>query len=93
MAAQKEVESAEANLRQATANYNKAADDLKRYQQLIARDEISQQQYDAAATGEKAARAGVDAARAAVATAQSRVRQAEAQVAAAGTAGNRRGTL
>lgn len=86
VAAQREVDSAEANLRQAVANYNKAADDLKRYQQLVARDEISQQQYDAAATAEKAARAAVDAAQAGVATAQSHVRQAQAQVAAAGTA-------
>jgi membrane fusion protein (multidrug efflux system) len=86
LAAQKEVDSAEANLRQAAANYNKAADDLKRYQQLVARDEISQQQYDAAATAEKAARAGQDAAQAGVAAAQSHVHQAQAQVAAASTA-------
>jgi membrane fusion protein, multidrug efflux system len=86
VAVQKEVESAEANLRQATANYSKAADDLKRYQQLITRDEISQQQYDAAVTAEGAARAAVDAAQAGVATAQSHVQQARSQVAAASTA-------
>jgi membrane fusion protein (multidrug efflux system) len=86
LAAEKDVDSAEANLRQAAANYSKAADDLKRYQQLVTRDEISQQQYDAAATAEKAARAAEDAAQAGVAAAQSHVRQAQAQVAAAGTA-------
>ncbi|HTD23829.1 MAG TPA: HlyD family secretion protein [Terriglobales bacterium] len=86
MAAQKEVDSAEATLRQAAANYSKAADDLKRYQQLITRDEISQQQFDAAVTNEKAARAAVDAAQAGVVVAQSHVRQAQAQVAGASTA-------
>lgn len=85
-ASQKEVDSAEATLRQASANYSKAADDLKRYQQLISRDEISQQQFDAAVTAEKAARAAVDAAQAGVVVAQSHVLQAKAQVAAAGTA-------
>jgi membrane fusion protein (multidrug efflux system) len=58
---------------------------LKRDQQLITRDEISQQQFDAAVTNEKAARAAVDAAQAGVVVAQSHVRQAQAQVAGAST--------
>ncbi|HZR29481.1 MAG TPA: HlyD family secretion protein [Terriglobales bacterium] len=86
VAAQKEVDSAEANLRQATVNYNKTADDLKRYQQLVGRDEISQQQYDAAVTTERSARAAVDVAKAGVAAAQSHVQQAQAQVREASTA-------
>jgi len=85
-AAQKEVAAAEARLREAEANYTKAAQDLERFRQLVAKDEVSRQQYDTAVAVEQAARATVDAARAAVATAQSHVAQAAAQVRAAGTA-------
>lgn len=84
-AAQREVEAANARLREAQANYNRVAQDLKRYEQLLAKDEISRQQYDAAVAAEQAARATVDAGQAAVATAQSHVAQAEAGVSAAQT--------
>jgi membrane fusion protein (multidrug efflux system) len=83
---QKQVEAAEARLREAQANYTKAAKDLARYKQLVERDEIPRQQYDAAVATEQAARASVDSARAAVASAQSQVAQAEAQVREASTA-------
>ena len=85
-AAQKEVESAQARLAEAKANYAKIAADLKRFQQLVAKDEISRQQYDAAVANEQTARATVQAAEAAVATAQSHVLQARAQEQAAQTA-------
>jgi membrane fusion protein (multidrug efflux system) len=84
--AQKQVDAAEARLREAQANYTKAAKDLARYKQLVDRDEVPRQQYDAAIAGEQAARASVDSARAAVASAQSQVAQAEAQVREASTA-------
>jgi membrane fusion protein, multidrug efflux system len=84
-AAQKEVDAANARLREAQANYNKVSQDLKRYAQLLTKDEISRQQYDAAVASEQSATASVDAARAAVASAQSHVRQAEAGVHAAQT--------
>jgi len=85
-AAQREVDAAKARLQEALANYNKVATDLRRFEQLLKKDEISRQQYDAAVANEQSARATVDAARAAVATAESHVRQAEAQFKAAATA-------
>lgn len=84
--AKQDVQAEQARVAAAEANYNKAAADLKRMQQLIAKDEISQQQFDTAIATEKAARATLDAARAALSTAQSRVSQAEAQLSAAHTA-------
>jgi len=83
---QKEVNAAQARLREAEANHTKAAQDLERMRQLVARDEVSRQQYDTAVAAEQAARATVDAAHAAVAAAESHVVQAEAQVRSAGTA-------
>ncbi len=79
-AAHREVEASNARLREAQANYDKVAKDLERMKQLVAKDEVSRQQYDAAVAGEQAARATVDASQAAVATAQSHVIQAEAAV-------------
>jgi membrane fusion protein, multidrug efflux system len=84
--AQKQVDAAEARLREAQANYTKAAKDLARYKQLVDRDEVPRQQYDAAIAAEQAARASVDSAGAAVASAQSQVAQADAQVREASTA-------
>ncbi len=85
-AADKEVDAARARQQEAEANYTKVSADLNRMKQLIAKDEISRQQYDAAVAAEEAAKATVDAARANVATAQSHVIQAQAQVEAAATA-------
>jgi membrane fusion protein (multidrug efflux system) len=85
-AAQREVDAAEARAREAEASHTKSANDLKRAQQLVARDEISQQQYDAAVTAEAATRAALEAAHASVATARSHVAQAEAQLKSAETA-------
>jgi membrane fusion protein (multidrug efflux system) len=85
-AARQQVEAAQARLREAQANYTKVSADLKRMQQLVQRDEVSRQQYDAAVAGEQAAAATVDSARAAVATAQSREAEARAGVATAETA-------
>ncbi len=84
--AQKEELAARARVADVEARYKKAASDLRRMQQLIGKDEISQQQYDAAVTSEQAAKATVDAERANVAAAQSRVVQAEANVRSAQTA-------
>ncbi|MGZ4818206.1 MAG: HlyD family secretion protein [Terriglobales bacterium] len=85
-ASEKEVNAAQARLREAEANYTKAAQDLERMRQLVAKDEVSRQQYDTAVAAEQSARATVDVARAAVATAISHVTQAEAQVRGAQTA-------
>jgi membrane fusion protein (multidrug efflux system) len=97
--ARERLNAAEAAFREATANYERAAKDLERYRQLVAKDEIPRQQYDAAvaaATGAKAAvqsaeagvaqaRQSVEAAQALVTQARARKTQAEANVAAAGT--------
>lgn len=84
-AAQREVEAANARLREAEANADKVSKDLERFKQLVTKDEVSRQQYDAAVAADQAARATVDASRAAVATAQSHVIQAEAGVQSAET--------
>ena len=84
-AAQKEVESAKARVQEAQANYTRTSDDLKRMEQLVKKDEISRQQYDAAVASNTAARATLDAAVSGVAAAQGRAAQAAAQAAGAGT--------
>jgi membrane fusion protein, multidrug efflux system len=84
-AAQREIESAQARLNEAQANYAKVSADLKRMEMLIAKDEISRQQYDAAVAANTSAKATVDAATAAIATAESRAAQAQAQAEAART--------
>jgi membrane fusion protein, multidrug efflux system len=59
--AQRDYESAIADVRKAEADNVKAQSDLARYKQLIAKDEISQQQYDEADAAAKSAAANVDA--------------------------------
>jgi membrane fusion protein (multidrug efflux system) len=84
-AADRDVQAAQAGVQQAQANYTKAAADLKRMQQLVEKDEISHQQYDAAVAAAGASQATLEAAGANVASAQSRAAQARAQAAAAET--------
>ncbi len=81
----REVESAKAKVQEAQANYTKVSADLKRMEQLIAKDEISHQQYDASVAANNSARANLDAALSNVASAQSREAQARAQADAAHT--------
>jgi len=78
-AARKEVDAARARLLEAQANDTKMAADLRRAQQLVEKDEISQQQYDAAVAAAQGMKASVEAAAANVASAQSHVAQAEAE--------------
>ena len=56
------LSSAQARLREAQANAARAARDLDRMKLLVAKDEVSQQQFDAAVAASDAARAAVDAA-------------------------------
>ncbi|MBZ5521934.1 MAG: HlyD family secretion protein [Acidobacteriia bacterium] len=84
-AAQREVESARARVQEAQANYTRTSADLKRMEQLVQKDEISRQQYDAAVAANSAARAMLDGAVSGVASAEGRAAQAAAQAAAAGT--------
>ena len=85
-AAQKQVDAAQARVREAEANDVKVSKDLERMNALVQRDEISRQQYDTAVASEQSMKATVDAARAAVAAAEAQVAQAEAMVRTAQTA-------
>jgi len=100
LAAQARLNSAQARVREAQANATKNARDLERMNQLIAKDEISQQQHDAAVSAADAAHAAVesaqagvlqaehevDADRARVAQSQAELQQAQAEAQAAKTA-------
>jgi len=93
-AAMKDVESARARLESALARvrenqaiYTKAAQDLERMKLLVAKDEISKQQYDAAVASATAAQAAKDSAQAgvdenskAIEAAQARVGQEDAKI-------------
>jgi membrane fusion protein (multidrug efflux system) len=85
LSSQKEVQAAQARVQEAQANYTKVAADLKRMEQLVQKDEVSRQQYDAAVAAASSAQATLDAANAAVASAQSRAVQTKAQADAAHT--------
>jgi len=65
-AAEARLVSARARLDEATANDIRAQRDLERMTQLLAKDEVSQQQHDAAVAAAAATRAAGDASRAAV---------------------------
>jgi membrane fusion protein (multidrug efflux system) len=89
-AAQARLQTAEAVLRQAKANSDRASRDLERFRTLIAKDDISRQQFDSASAAADAARAQVEAneaqveeARQAVQVARDRVAQQRAQLARA----------
>jgi len=87
-AAEKEVEAArarlvtaQARLREAEANAARAARDVERLRGLLAKDEISQQQFDTTSAGADALKAGVDSARSQVAEAEAGIRVAESKLA------------
>ncbi len=63
-AAQRDYESSLADVRKSEADNVKAQADLERYKMLIAKDEISKQQFDQAEAAAKAAAADVEAKRA-----------------------------
>jgi membrane fusion protein (multidrug efflux system) len=71
----------EAQLRQATARERLAAEDVERFRPLLAKDEISKQQFDAAVTAADAARAARQAAEAEVLAAGRAVQTAQAHLA------------
>jgi len=94
------LETTQAQVLEADANYKKAADDVTRYKLLVAKDEISQQQFDQASQTAAAAKAtlaarmasvtearqNVTVAEAAIQQAQAKIAQAEATIQAAMTA-------
>jgi membrane fusion protein (multidrug efflux system) len=70
---------ANAHLSEATASATKAAQDLERLKPLIAKDEVSKQQYDTAVTTDQSARAAVESAQAAIGEAQANVQVSDAK--------------
>jgi membrane fusion protein (multidrug efflux system) len=78
-AAKANLTAAEARLKQIRVEAERAARDRDRLKPLLDKDEISRQQYDAAATAADAAAAAVESATAAVAQAQQNVALAEAR--------------
>jgi len=83
--AEARLASARAQLKEAEARERQAAADLERLRPLVAKDEISRQQFDAAATGADAAHAGREAAAGAVLGAEKAVSAARARLAQAQT--------
>ena len=78
-AAQARLNSAQARVREAQANATKASRDLERMKQLVAKDEVSQQQYDAAVSTAAAAQAAVQSVEAGVLQAQHEIAAAQAR--------------
>jgi membrane fusion protein, multidrug efflux system len=71
---------AQARLREAEANSTKASRDVERLRGLLAKDEVSQQQFDAATAAADAQRAAADSARSQVAEAQAGIAVAESKL-------------
>ncbi len=79
-AAEARLVSARARLRETEAKAAKAAQDLERLKPLLAKDEVSQMEYDAAVTEADAARATRESAAAAVREAEKAVEAAKAHL-------------
>jgi membrane fusion protein (multidrug efflux system) len=83
IAAEKQLVAARAQVDQAEANDVKVQDDLKRYKQLVEKQNVSEQTYDQAVAAAKASTASVAAAHANEASAQQAVQQAKSRLAGA----------
>jgi membrane fusion protein (multidrug efflux system) len=75
-----QLEAARSNVRLAQANSTKATRDVERLKGLLAKDEVSQQQYDAAVAAADGQRAAVDAANGGVAAAEAGLRAAQSRL-------------
>jgi membrane fusion protein (multidrug efflux system) len=82
-AARARIVSAQARLREAEANAAKSARDVERLRGLLAKDEVSQQMFDATTATAEAQKAAVDSARSQVAEAEAGLRVAESKLAQA----------
>jgi membrane fusion protein (multidrug efflux system) len=82
-AAQARLTAAQAHLREAEANATKTARDVERLRGLLAKDEVSQQQFDAASATADAQRATVDSVRSQVTEAQAGIPAAQSKLAQA----------
>lgn len=74
---------AQARLREAEANATRTARDVERLRSLLAKDEVSQQQFDAAVAAADAQKAASDTARAQIVEAEAGIRLAESRQAQA----------
>jgi membrane fusion protein, multidrug efflux system len=86
-AVEKEVEAsrarlttAQARVREAEANSAKSARDVERLRGLLAKDEVSQQQFEATTAAAEAQKAAVDSARSQVTEAEAGIRVAESRL-------------
>ena len=73
------LRSVEAQIRQAKANFDRAAQDLERFKTLVAKEEISRQQFDSATAEAEALRAHRESIEAQLQEAQQTVRLTEIQ--------------
>jgi membrane fusion protein (multidrug efflux system) len=79
-AARARLVTAEARQREATANATKATRDVERLRGLLAKDEVSQQQFDSAVATADAQKAAVDSARSQIVEAEAGIRVAESRL-------------
>jgi membrane fusion protein, multidrug efflux system len=79
-AARARLTSAHARVREAETNATKTARDVERFRGLLAKDEIAQQQFDAAVAAAETAKASADAARSQVVEAEAGIRVAESRL-------------
>ena len=75
-------------VREAEANATRSARDVERLKGLLAKDEVSQQQYDAAVAAAEGQRAAVDSAKSQVVEAETGIRTAESRLVQARTGVN-----
>jgi membrane fusion protein (multidrug efflux system) len=79
-AARARLTTAQARLREAEANGTRTARDVERLRGLLAKDEVSQQQFDAAVGAADAQKAAVDSARSQVTEVEAGIRIAESRL-------------
>lgn len=79
-AAQQNLQADQAALQQAQANAARTDSDLARYEQLVKKEDISRQQYDAAVSSARANQAAVRTAEAVVAAAKDALQQAQGRL-------------
>jgi membrane fusion protein, multidrug efflux system len=79
-AARARLTTAQARVREAEANAAKAARDVERLRGLLAKDEVSQQQFDSLVAAAEAQKAAADSSRSQVAEAEAGIRVAESKL-------------
>ena len=77
-AAKARLDTAKARLAESNANYTKSEQDLRRFKELVDKDEISKQQYDAAVASADSAKADVETQKSSINEAQHNVDVAQA---------------